>query len=219
MIEVTGFKIIQCTNPVCGLRMPINPEVHQGKFCPRCGVPISHEGISYQHQGIKYQWQGKHKISILLDNIRSAYNVGAVFRTADGAGVEHLYLCGITPNPRDNPSIEKTALGAEEQIPWSSHSNACWLAHDLQEKGYRLLGLECTEGAVPISHFNINDDGERPILLIIGNEQAGVDPGLIALCETVLAIPMQGEKASLNVEVASGIAAYWLKFSSGTDEM
>ncbi len=212
------FEVHQCTNPVCGLRIPIDPEVNKGAYCPRCGASMSHVVEPYRHQGISSERQGKFKLEILLDNIRSAYNVGAVFRTADGAGAKHLYLCGITPNPRNNPSVGKTALGAEDQIPWSYHPNAYWLAQELREKGYRLLGLECTEEAVTIHQFRLEEKGEQPIVLIIGNEQAGVDPGLIALCENVLAIPMVGRKASLNVEVALGIAVYWLAFGSERNE-
>jgi len=215
---MTYYEVRQCSNPDCNLRMPINPEINLGAFCPRCGAPMSPEGEPYHHQRNAFERQGKYSLSILLDNIRSVYNVGAVFRTADGVGVEHLYLCGITSNPLENPSIGKTALGAENRVPWSYHPNAFTLAQGLRAKGYRLLGLECTCDAEPLIHFQNKDGGERPILLIVGNEQAGVDPGLIALCERVLVIPMVGYKASLNVEVALGIAAYWLSFSSEMSE-
>jgi tRNA G18 (ribose-2'-O)-methylase SpoU len=101
-------------------------------------------------------------------------------------------------------------LGAEKEVSWSAHPNAVTLATDLREKGCRLLALEGTSNAVPIDQFQRGASSERPVLLIVGNEQAGVDPGLLELCETVLALPMAGHKASLNVAVAFGIAAYWL---------
>lgn len=148
----------------------------------------------------------------LLDNIRSAYNVGAIFRTAEGVGVRHLYLCGFTPTPTENLALAKTGLGAEEDLLWSHHRNALSLAYVLRDKGYRLLALECMPQATPIYRFRGEPPDERPIVLVVGNERAGIDPGLIDLCDEVLALPMAGNKASLNVAVAFGVAAYWLSF-------
>lgn len=210
---MTSFEVHQCTNPACGLRIPINPEVNQGAYCPRCGAPMSVLSPYHQYQSASDETRG-HRISALLDNIRSAYNVGAIFRTADGAGIRHLYLCGITPEPGDNPALGKTALGAENDVPWSYHRNAYSAAKDLQAGGYRLLGLECTPDALPLDRFHLPSTDERPLLLIVGNEQAGVDPDLLALCDPVLSIPMLGKKSSLNVGIAFGIAVFWLIFSS-----
>ena len=207
-----SFKVHQCTNPACNLRIPIDPEVLRGAYCPSCGAPMSVVGSYGQYQYVEGR-AGKPVFSALLDNIRSAYNVGAIFRTADGVGVEHLYLCGITPEPGDNASVGKTALGAEENVPWSAHRNAVQTAKDLQAEGYRLLGLECTPDAMPLDRYEISSEELGPPLLIVGNEQAGVDPGLIDLCDSVLSIPMYGRKASLNVATAFGVAAYWLAFS------
>jgi len=205
------FEIRQCSNPECGLRMPIDPEIHRGAFCPLCGARMSLVGTPFHHQALQ-QERRSIRLSVLLDNIRSAYNVGAIFRTADGAGVAHLYLGGITPNPGAHPAISKTALGAQEHIPWSCYPNACTLAEELRDQGYRLLALESTPDALPLSQYNLDPESDQPFLLILGNERAGVDPGLIDLCDAVLALPMLGEKASLNVAVAFGIAAYWLAF-------
>jgi 23S rRNA (guanosine2251-2'-O)-methyltransferase len=210
---MTSFEVRQCTNPACGLRTPIDPGVNQGGYCPRCGSPMS--VVSHYHQ---YQCSGtrtrSYRISALLDNIRSAYNVGAIFRTADAAGVQHLYLCGITPKPGNNPTLDKTALGAEAEIPWSYHRNAYWTAKDLREAGYYLLGLECTPDALPMDQFHYESNGAAPLLLIVGNEKAGVDPDLLDMCDAVLSIPMLGKKVSLNVGIAFGIAAFWMIFSS-----
>ena len=150
---------------------------------------------------------------MLLDNLRSAYNTGAIFRTADGVGAVHLYLGGITPNPTENMAVGKTALGSELTTPWSSHPNACALAQDLQAEGFRLLALETTPHAIPIFEVDLDGFGTDPLLLVVGNEQAGIDPGLLDLCDLVLALPMVGSKGSLNVAVAFGVAAYWLAFS------
>ena len=150
---------------------------------------------------------------MLLDNLRSAYNTGAIFRTADGVGAVHLYLGGITPNPTENMAVGKTALGSELITPWSSPPNACALAQDLQAEGFRLLALETTPHAIPIFEVDLDGFGTDPLLLVVGNEQAGIDPGLLDLCDLVLALPMVGSKGSLNVAVAFGVAAYWLAFS------
>lgn len=152
------------------------------------------------------------QLSAILENIRSAYNVGAIFRTANGVGLQHLYLCGLTPTPKENPAIEKTALGAELLSPWSQHLNALTLARDLREEGHVLVGLECTSKATPIYRFRGEPSDDRPMVLIVGNERAGVDPGLLDLCDQVLALPMLGKKESLNVAVAFGVAAYWLTY-------
>ena len=208
-----AFEVRECMDPVCRLRLPIEIEIHSGAFCPRCGAPMRcvvppFANLDSPH---KAGLTTRH-LSVILDNIRSAYNVGAIFRTADGVGLRHIYLCGITPTPNDNPAVSKTALGAERGIPWSSHPNAVLLAQDLREKGYRLLALECTPSSVLIYQYPLEKAPEQPIALILGNERAGVDPGLMELCDAMIALPMVGGKASLNVAVAFGAAAYWLSF-------
>jgi 23S rRNA (guanosine2251-2'-O)-methyltransferase len=152
------------------------------------------------------------RICTVLDNIRSSFNVGGIFRTADGVGIEHLYLCGITPTPLAHPDMVKTALGAEAAVPWSFHSNALLVAENLQEEGVILLALERTPQSIPIYDFSMKRFEDRPIALVIGHERAGVDPGLLAKCDAVIALPMVGVKASLNVAVAFGAAAYWLAY-------
>ena len=158
------------------------------------------------------------KWSVILDNLRSAYNVGAIFRTADGAGAAHLYLCGITPNPKENETIEKTALGAVESVSWTSHLDAVKAAKELMNQGTHLVALECTPQAIPIEQFLLNLNEAWEITLILGNERAGVDPGLIKLCETVVSLPMAGEKSSLNVAVTFGVVAYLLSFGKNLEE-
>lgn len=147
--------------------------------------------------------QSLFQLEALLDNIRSVWNVGAIFRTADGLGVQKLHLCGITPTP-ENPSVGKTALGADKTIPWTYSRNALAVAEKLKEEGVRLWALEQDVRAVPVSESWSATD-ER-IVLIVGNEVTGVDPSLLDLCERIVYIPMQGQKRSLNVEVAFGVA-------------
>jgi tRNA G18 (ribose-2'-O)-methylase SpoU len=151
-------------------------------------------------------------MAALLDNIRSAYNVGAIFRTADGAGVSQLYLCGITPTPAENPQIAKTALGAEKHIPWQQHNNALLLARALKQSGHALWALENQSDAKPISLFHPPPTPNPKVVLIVGSERSGIDPELLSVCDQTLTLPMVGEKDSLNVAIAFGIAAYWLSF-------
>lgn len=207
------FEIRQCTHPDCGLRMPIDPTVHKGRYCPRCGAPMIQAVAAFQHCGPDRENHPKRRIAVLLDNIRSAYNVGAIFRTADGVGATHLYLCGFTPNPAVNTALQKTSLGAEIEIPWSVHLDALALAQDLDAQDYYLVALETTPGSQPVFEADLQLLDAQPILLVLGNEQAGVDPGLLDLCDLTLSVPMSGSKASLNVAVAFGIAAYCLAFA------
>ena len=146
----------------------------------------------------------------MLDNIRSTYNVGSMFRTADGAGVAHVHLCGITALP-DHPRIAKTALGAEKAVPWTYYRNGVDAAVSLKARGYYLWALESGPRSESLFAAAVEPDG-RPILLVVGNERVGVDPGILAYCERVFALPMQGQKESLNAAVAFGIAVYALRF-------
>jgi 23S rRNA (guanosine2251-2'-O)-methyltransferase len=153
----------------------------------------------------------------MLDNIRSGWNVGSIFRTADAIGVRKLYLCGITPTPNDQ-KLKKSALGAGDWIPWEQYPNAVLLAEKLQTKGCCLCAIEQDKRAVDITKsqdlpcLNWQNGLTEPptVIMILGNEVTGVDPGLLAISESVISIGMRGKKRSLNVAVAFGIAAYQL---------
>ncbi|NPV76937.1 MAG: RNA methyltransferase [Anaerolineae bacterium] len=149
-------------------------------------------------------------IEVLLDNIRSAFNVGSIFRTADGAAINHIHLCGITPTP-DHPKVSKTALGAECLVAWTQHWDGVEAARELKEKGYALVALESAEDSRSL--FEISSLPGTPLtVLVLGNEVTGVDPGILELCNQKIHIPMQGSKRSLNVAIAFGIAAYHLRY-------
>lgn len=149
-------------------------------------------------------------IEILLDNIRSAFNVGSMFRTADGAGIRGLHLCGMTPTP-DNPKTWKTALGAERAMPWTYHRNGLAAAQEMKARGMRLWALE--GGLQSVSIFEAaQSPGGAALALVVGNEISGVDPGILEICDCVVHIPMEGVKRSLNVAIAFGIAAYILRY-------
>lgn len=142
-------------------------------------------------------------IEALLDNIRSLFNVGSIFRSSDGAGLRHLHLCGITPTP-DNPKLIKTALGAEQAVGWSYHTNSLDAIAQARAAGYAIWALE--EHPQAESLFTVAPIAQ-PLLLVVGSEVIGVDPAILAACDQIVAIPMQGIKRSLNVATAFGVAA------------
>lgn len=210
---MAAYAVFECTNLACQLRFPLDTKNHRGEFCPRCGGKLGQvAGLQKRSPSEPGQVIASRKIRGVLDNIRSLFNVGGIFRTADGVGVEHLYLCGVTPTPAAHPGMAKTALGAERVIPWSSHQNALALIKNLREEGFYLLALERAEGAVPLQDFSLRRLEARSIALIVGHERAGVDPGLLEVCDAIISLPMVGAKASLNVGVAFGVAAYWLAY-------
>lgn len=147
------------------------------------------------------------KKSVLLDNIRSGWNVGSIFRSADGFGFDHAYLCGITPTP-ESEAVTKTSLGAEDTVTWSYHKDAVKLVKGLKKEGWTISALEDDTRAVSIL---TQEGGIQKSVLILGSEVTGVDPELLDLCDAIYYIPMRGDKKSFNVAIAFGIAAYALK--------
>lgn len=145
------------------------------------------------------------EIFILLHNIRSMHNVGSIFRTSDGAGVTKIYLTGYTPCP-PRKEIHKTALGAEEFIPWEYHPDPIKLLKKLKRQGVQIVALEKNNQSKNIQQFNANES----VCMILGNEIEGVNPEQLELADEVLHIPMHGKKESLNVSVAFGIGVYFL---------
>ncbi|MEZ0228441.1 MAG: TrmH family RNA methyltransferase [Planctomycetota bacterium] len=139
----------------------------------------------------------------ILDDVRSQWNVGAIFRTADGAGWRGLSLAGITPVP-PNRIVAKVALGAEGYVPWRYHASVVEAALERQREGYELVALEQTKDAVPIFEL----EPARKTALLLGNEVVGASAEALSLCKRRVTIPMAGRKASLNVAVAFGVAAF-----------
>ena len=138
-----------------------------------------------------------------MNDVRSLYNVGAIFRTADGAGVEKIWICGITGHPPDS-QISKTALGAEKALPWEYRREACSVLRELKAKGYQIVFLEQLAESAPYQDFA----PMSPVCLVLGNEISGVSDGLGSLCDKTIEIEMAGLKNSLNVSVAFGVVAY-----------
>jgi 23S rRNA (guanosine2251-2'-O)-methyltransferase len=154
-------------------------------------------------------------ISLILHNIRSAHNVGSIFRTADAAGVTKIYLTGYTPAPTDkfgriNKEIDKTALGAEKNLEWEKRDDVLPLLYNLKTKTYNLIALEQSPNSVNYKTLSCRTSDVLQTAIIVGNEVSGLDPEILKLCDLVAEIPMRGKKESLNVSVATGIFLFRL---------
>lgn len=147
----------------------------------------------------------KKPLIIVLDNIRSLHNIGAVFRTADAFLIEKIYLCGITACP-PHKEIRKTALGATESVEWEYREDAAALLQELKAQKIHTIALEQAEGAVMLQDFN--PEPEATYALIFGNEVKGVQQIIVDNCDTVVEIPQEGTKHSFNVSVSAGIVMW-----------
>lgn len=144
-------------------------------------------------------------VSILLDNVRSMYNVGAFFRTADGAGIERLLLSGITARPPKG-GITKTALGAENRVEWQPVQNAYEALKTLRDEGYEIAAIETSLKAIDIFDWKPS----FPVCVLFGHEVDGLPPEIMKACDTHVRIPMLGLKHSLNVAGAGAVVMYEL---------
>lgn len=147
------------------------------------------------------------EVYLILDNIRSTYNVGSIFRTADAVGVKQIFLVGVTPAPidrfgREQYDIAKVALGAEKSIGWEQREDLLELIGELKEQNIEIVALEQSENSIDYKDFEI--DG--PTALILGEETQGISSEILEKVDKAIEIPMRGEKESLNVAVAAGVA-------------
>jgi tRNA G18 (ribose-2'-O)-methylase SpoU len=145
----------------------------------------------------------RRQIVLIAHNIRSLWNIGAFFRTADAFGVKHIYLTGYTAKP-PREEIHKTALGAETWIPWSFERDPLKVLKARKKEGYEIISLELTAKSEDLHSFRSN----KPVCLVVGHEILGVPSEIIRASDKVVHIPMRGKKESLNVAVALGIALY-----------
>jgi 23S rRNA (guanosine2251-2'-O)-methyltransferase len=152
----------------------------------------------------QYAEAQKHPIVLMLHNIRSMWNVGSMFRTADAAGIEKIILSGYTATP-PRKEIDKTALGAQETVLWEYHPDPLEILSGMKKEGIRICGLEITEGSRPYTSLG---SGVFPLCLVVGNEVDGLEKEVLELCDEVLEIPQYGTKHSLNVAVAAGVALF-----------
>ncbi len=157
---------------------------------------------------------GERKIVLIIHNVRSAYNVGALFRTADGAGVERVFLSGYTLSPdksdkkyltKAEKELAKTALGAEKTLRWEKVKSFASLVRKLHQEHFDIVALEQDEASIDYRKYQT----EKNIALVVGNEVKGVDKSILNQCDVIIDLPMRGKKNSLNVSVAGGVALYF----------
>lgn len=156
----------------------------------------------------------KYPFVVVAHNLRSLYNIGSLFRTADALGVEKIFLVGSSGHPhpaepwrRDHRELHKTALGAELTVAWEYYPAIKPLISQLKSQGYHIISLETTEKSRPLTSWQVNN---HALALIFGNEVHGIPPEVLEQSDTALHIPMRGHKESLNVSVSFAIAAFWL---------
>ena len=150
----------------------------------------------------EYGESPKMPVVVVMDNVRSAQNVGSLFRTADAFGVEHIALCGISSTP-PNREIHKTALGSEQSVAWSYYDTTLECVAKLREEGYRIIAIEQIEGSTMLNNF-VAEKGMK-YALIFGNEVEGVDQAVVDVVDGAIEIPQVGIKHSLNVSVSAGV--------------
>jgi len=202
---------MECLNENCRFRFPLDLDSFKGKICPLCGSELrkATESLPQWQPG---GFQNFHpELVILLDNIRSAHNVGSIFRTCEGADVNKVILCGLTPTPQNNSSVTKASLGAETRLTWEWAANSLQATKELKAQGFKVVVLECLPEALNLFEVKPETLSGDKLLVLLGSEPAGIDPGLLDLADLCIYIPMAGEKSSLNVSVAFGIAVYELR--------
>jgi 23S rRNA (guanosine2251-2'-O)-methyltransferase len=146
----------------------------------------------------------RHPITLIVDNVRSLYNIGSIFRTSDSALIRELILCGFTPHP-PRIEIEKTALGATESVPWKYFKSITEAINYAKNQNNKVFAVEITDSSRSYDSLNIDD---FPLALIVGNELTGLSKEAMDLCDEALEIKMYGVKHSLNVAVATGIVLF-----------
>jgi len=171
----------------------------------------------------EYRSRGGNGIAVVLDNVRSAYNIGSAFRSADAFAADKLVLCGICATP-PSAEIHKTALGAEESVPWEHYADTLEAVASLKAEGYTIVSVEQTENSVKLQAGGVLPSetaslrsappfAERKVALIFGNEVEGVQQSVVDASDFCLEIPQHGTKHSLNVAVTVGIVLW--AFGSG----
>lgn len=177
---------------------------------------LTHDEISQNRSTLETLHKVKKlPVYVLLNSIRSTYNVGSIFRTSDGAMIEKLYLCGYTPYPpatvnsqSGKKEILKTALGSTESVRWEYVKDPKEVVLKLKSEGIKICALEMTDESIPYHNVSKND---FPLCVIVGNEITGVSQELIDLCDFSVEIPQYGIKQSLNVAVAYGVMIFELR--------
>jgi tRNA G18 (ribose-2'-O)-methylase SpoU len=220
----------RCPNPECSIEFDLpgddlDKRGHAAGRCPGCGINASFrtpEAIEIIQREYEKRLNKGHlsggpqrdanfvpKLSVVVEDVRSLWNVGSIFRSADGAGFEHVFLSGITGSP-PRKEIEKVSLGAEQVISWNYLVNPLEALLQLRKANVQIIGLEKSDDSVLLSEAIYRNELKRPMCLVVGNEVSGLSPQVLSSCELVCHLPMRGMKESLNVAVAYGIAAYMI---------
>ncbi len=203
--------VMKCEATDCGLRFPSPVDVERFGSCPLCESPTRQlrEVASAYTTPVVSVPPG---LVAVLDNIRSALNVGTMLRSADAGGLDRVHMCGITAPP-DNPKVIKSALGAERSVPTTVHRDATQCVAELRASGTAIWALEAT----PTSELlELAPIPVTPLALIVGNEVTGVDPELLEMADRHVHIGMAGMKTSLNVAVAFGTALWAVRARQGS---
>ncbi len=154
---------------------------------------------------------------VILDNIRSVYNVGSIFRTSDALGIDKIYLCGCTPTPidrfgRERKDLAKVALGAEKDIAWEYGADTKEIINKLKKLKFQIIAVEQDKKSIDFKKVKLprqsSGQVKYPVAIVMGNEVGGIDKKTLALCDVIAEIPMIGNKESLNVSVSFGIVGY-----------
>ncbi len=221
MVEgADGLVRVRCPNPSCRAELSLPPgRLGKNDPCPECGQVITVVPVAVRERAAAERARAERArkergdlarsampVALVLENIRSLWNVGSIFRSADAAGAEELWLTGFTGRP-PRAQITKTALGADEVVPWREAATALDAVEALRAQGRSIAALEKNESSVDIARAGI----AFPCALVVGNEVAGVSLEVLDVADLVCHLPMHGLKGSLNVAVAAGVALYELR--------
>ncbi len=204
---------VRCPSQSCGVEFVLEAaRLGKAVHCPACGVRMTARPLEIERQLVEQQDRiaggrgasiERLPFAVVLDNVRSLWNVGSMFRTADACGVTKMILTGVTGCP-PRPELTKTALGAERAVAWSYLADPVDAVRRLAAGGFEPVALETSPRAVPLDRF----EWPERVALVVGNEVAGVGAPVLEECRHQLSLPMLGVKDSLNVAVAFGVAAY-----------
>ena len=156
---------------------------------------------------------------IVLDNIRSLFNVGSIFRTADAVGAKKIYICGITPEPTDRfgkirPKLAKVSLGAEKTVEWEYNKSTATVLCDLKKQKFKIFAVEQDKRSIPYFKLKLKKRDPDKVVVVFGNEVEGIAKNILKKANKILEIPMAGMKESLNVSVSAGIVLFGIKYLS-----
>jgi len=202
--EDCEFQILSC--PGCARRITARTLARHLEIDKQAARHRAQASLASQYFQKSDAMEGK-SLVVILEELRSLWNVGSIFRTADAAGFSHLFLVGITGCP-PRKEIAKTSLGAEDHVDWSYASSSLEVINGLKKLGYQIIALEKTDKSESMTSALAREQLKLPLCLVLGSEVKGVYAETLDASDLVLDLPMRGFKESLNVAVAFGVAAY-----------